>query len=323
MSKRRAYAIIILYMLGSSIIYMGQYPHPHLGLCLAYLAFLPIMSFFYQGLDNIFIRLKGILGKVARGLLIILAFLLGGEGFFEYTDLVKSTALFMQNSVLLVVLLMLIMWIIVRKGVEVFSRISFVGLFIVLFLLILLLILGLGSYELLAILPLIPVYYDGLIKNTIFFFVRSFLELFFVMNIITKIKLFRPVSIGFGILLIMNLMMLFLLGDKFITLLNYPFYTSLSAIDYMPFFNRIEILGIIIFYFSIIVRQGVLVFFIKDGLESFNLRPSYFVIVLGILCVSFLAKNSIEMISMSWFYTIIGGILLLIVSFMLKKNSKQ
>lgn len=337
MLQRNAFSICVLYLLGTSIIYLGSHGyHSHIAMLSAFILFIPFLFLIKYLLNkyeekNLFEMIgEGIFGIALKILIIIYCFFLGGRDLFRYVDFITTTSLFMGNNILLILSIMIICLFITRAGIRAFGRIGQVCFFIVAISLLFLSSLGISDFDVNNLLPLYPVYLADYLKNFVNFFVEPFFESFLLINIFCYVKekkIFTGYIIGLLILLIIISTSMMLLGDTFMTKIIFPYFSSISVINGFDFLNRIEVFGIIIFYLSCVIKLGVIIISIALGISDIvkikEKKRLMAPIIIFIALISFLFKNTRQMRFINPYYLGGGFVIALITLLFLLVRRKQ
>lgn len=333
MNNRSGFCLTVLYLLGTSILYMGNnYYHAHLALLTSYVLFIPIIYIFsylrkkYQN-DNLYNMLgKSILGKILGILLIIYTFFLGSRVMFRYVDFMEATSLFIGNKIIFIISLLLIVSILALKNLRILGRFSLVSFFLIIMCITFLFLFGIPNMTYDNLLPLYPYYFNDYIKNVIIFLTDPFLEAILLLNVVNNNRLIKGFSTAFFILFIMLIEAMMLLGSNFSRLMVFPIFSSIGVISAFEFINRIEVLGVIIFYLTCIVKISVIIIAIRQGIiYYFNLRKKYYIVPISIIIVflSSFYKSNLELLHYQNLFIYLGGayLLLLILYLLIKKRN--
>lgn len=335
-AKRQAVCLIIMYQLGSTIIFLGSHGHhAWQSILCGYILVLPIL-FVYSYLlkkhpgKNLFqintlILPKGI-SHIVNFLYVILSLYIGSRAIFKYSDFITTTALstdttnfFLGASIIIIGILIL------KKNLKTLIRFSQSCAFLGLAFIIFLLVVGLEEVDMGQIFPIIPYHKAEFVKNTLYYSIHPFGECLLLLNIFCFIKepQVQKKSFFYGnflsclILLYLTIRILARVGDNLSLMLNYPLYTAVSLIKYKDFISGLEALSVIVYFFTSFIKFIVCAVSILAGLEElFKIDGKKVAVPVMILLYEvskIVYSNQEEINYFTGYYGVFAGILLFLV----------
>ncbi|MDY2902155.1 MAG: GerAB/ArcD/ProY family transporter [Bacilli bacterium] len=339
---RHVLSLGILYSLGTSLIYIGSrgYHAWQASIC-AFILCIPLYFVYLKLLKkypgkNFFEVISNAFGKLIGTVLIVLYIIFlwykAGRIVFAYNDLVITTnKLAFRYKEFLLLLNLILMGYILKSGLNSITRFAQVSFVIVTILTIALFIVGLGNMEILNIFPIYPINTNDFFYNLLVYFVQPFVEITVFYNVICKITEYRVqkkvfilmpfISLVFIVIIIIQTICI--LGEDYTLILNYPYYSCISAINVMKLVVRLETISIITFYICSSIKLAVLVYSMELGVsELFNRKSNdkkyYYGLLFMSTALSFLLYNNVgELKNMTVYYCMVAFIMMVIYPFLI------
>ncbi len=353
MKTRQALSISILFMMGTSIISIGNYGyHAWQAMIVSFLCCLPYFFFIdyllrahpkknlFEIISKTFLKP---IAKVVIALYSLYALYISGRIVFRYVEFVITVRLVDGAIFPLFLSIIVIVVLLLRSDMRTFARFSQAAFILSILSIFSFILIGLEDVNLSYLLPLYPYHEQDFIKNILLFLIRPFGEGILLVNILCQVEetrakkhiFFLSMLFSFLLLLLVTIQTISVLGDDFVLQINYPLYTSVGIVNFMDFLVRIESLSVIIFFFAILIKLVVCLYSLKLGLEQvFNLDKTHALSIpitfLSVSLSQILYHNVAEFIQ---FYPIYGTIsvffihvipfLLIIMTWMKRKQSPQ
>ena len=353
MKTRQALSISILFMMGTSIISIGNYGY-HAWQAMIVSFFLCIPFFFlidylmrsHPGKSLFEIICSSFFKPIAKIILmlyILYILYVSGRIVFRYVEFVTTIRLVDKAQVPLLLSIIAVSIVLLKSSVRTFARFGQVAFILSTISIISFIIIGLEDVNLSYLLPLYPYHEKDFIKNIFLFIIRPFGEGVILINVLcqtedTKYKrhiFFMAMLFSFLILLLVTIRTISVLGDDFVLQINYPLYTSVGIINFMDFLVRIESLSVIIFFFAILIKLVICLYSIKIGIEQlFNIKEtnvlSFPITFLNVALSQVLYQNITEFIQFYPIYAMVSvlfihviPIILCIITFIKQKKIKK
>lgn len=343
---RNGLSIGVLFMIGSSVIKTTSYGHHSVqGLIVSFIIMLIVM-FIYQNMLNKYhsLTLEEIIerkiGKVLTKILFFMYLLFiiykASRSLFlfnSFVDAINQANTSIKTSLLFLSILLITY--ILKSGFKSMSKFFQFCFISAVLAIVILFMIGISEMDLTNILPIVPLYKNDFIKNTIIYCVRPFGEATFLYNIFSKIEdckekrtvFYRSQIISLLIMLIILIETIAILGDNFILVLSYPYFTAIACIDVLSFVARIEILSMVMFYMFTLTKVVILIYLasqtidylinIKDKTTINNNNYYCYLVVFVTILSLIIYDNTIDLKTNIFIYCVLSFIFILIIPFVI------
>ena len=341
---RHAISIGILFSLGGLIISLGinnSYTWQTLIIC--FMLSIPILLVYqnllnkYPGLtlfEIIKIKYNNLIGNIIIIIYLVLLTYSSVVIIYSFIDFITTInqSDFLSKEIIMLINLMLLGYVLKTSLINM-ARLSQCCFVSVVFMIIILFITGIEDMNYSNLLPILIK--NNNFNNTINLLTQPFIELTLLYNIFCKLKINQKskkyvfLIVGFItliILLIITIESIGLLGDKYYTFLNYPYYTAISCINMNKIVIKIESLSLIVFYFTSFIK---LTFIVYNFALGFNIvtntkKKYYFPYLLFIHVLSLVMFDNIyELMELRKYYNYIFLLLSITVPIFISVKNKD
>lgn len=309
-SKKQYFSLATLIILGEGLT-IGGYTMPENGAWLAFLIavmYAFILAFFYgyilrkfpnMDIHDIFLK---VFGKIFGRILIILfvSFILFSSIIYIRTivSIISGITFVETPEIILGIALVLFSYLLIKNGIEVFSRIMTVILQLLLILLVLFVVELTPEMEFINLLPIVAVSVKEIVKGSLFNFFMITGDVVLLMGIMVNMKndknvhykaFSKAIAISGVVSVIIILSNIATLGLPFVHIVHSQTYLSFSIINIGNFLTRIEVALSTFLITAYISKFAIALFVGARGLQKLlnkkNTKP--FVIPFGILILFF------------------------------------
>lgn len=242
--------------------------------------------------------------------------------------LIRDSYYFIASLIALAIIIAL------NKGLETFSRTSFI-LFLIATPILLILLTSLIPYiELSNLKPYINTSFTNILNSTLIFISLSTLPLIYILELKPYThdkknfprKILMGYIIGFLLIFLMLFFILTVYGIDLATMFTYPFYALFKKVQVFGFIERIENFAAIIFITSFFVEVTYMIYFIKKNItDTFKLTSKKVNLILTIVIPIILFFTSIYLFKnlnlakyLNYIHYIIGTLFIIIIIIFLR-----